>query len=281
MDIWAAGCVLYEMIYNRVPYPNGLNRQPNGHNLLVFPSTLKNPTAVSNSHPSKELQCLVKGMLTFDPTKRTAAEQVLNHPWLTAAPAPVALSDAARMFPDAPQEEEGGIHHVFPMDQSPAQVAKAVQNDVFVPFPSDVLDVQEHVFDPKEKQQLSTFLHLFHQNKPTPRKPVTKRPGKVTKAQRQHTQANRFKRQQLTTQLHQQQQQQQPKSSAKTEELTFQSIPNVIPDFVFERPIPRKVSCCSDEFISVPPIPRKASSDETFQNEKPFEDEVLDAINNL
>ena len=88
VDMWAAGVILFEMIYNRFPYPMAnSNGEPKSTDEIIklLKTPVKPPMKWGDKENerkiSKEARDLIKGLMEHDPKNRLTAEQALKSPW--------------------------------------------------------------------------------------------------------------------------------------------------------------------------------------------------------
>lgn len=77
-DIWASGVILYILLSGMPPFASRSNRD-------VIERSAKGEYSLQGhewEHVSEDAKDLIRKMLTFDPSSRITAEEVLNHPWI-------------------------------------------------------------------------------------------------------------------------------------------------------------------------------------------------------
>jgi len=81
-DVWALGCVLYEMLCGEQAFPAHAGDKKSTYYARIGEGKfdLKKPAFAKISSEAKEL---LKGMLCVDPCKRLSASECLNHTWIT------------------------------------------------------------------------------------------------------------------------------------------------------------------------------------------------------
>ncbi|XP_057766060.1 cyclin-dependent kinase G-2-like [Salvia miltiorrhiza] len=87
VDMWAVGCIMAELLFNKVLF-RGESEEDQLHQiycLLGLPSSAENVSTLLISSANLELSepgfDLLKGLLTYDPTKRLTPQAALNHVW--------------------------------------------------------------------------------------------------------------------------------------------------------------------------------------------------------
>lgn len=78
VDIWSLGITAIEMLEKYPPY---WNEEP--MKVLFMIPTRPPPTVTNPDQISSEFQSFLKACLTFDPSKRPSASQLLKHPFIT------------------------------------------------------------------------------------------------------------------------------------------------------------------------------------------------------
>jgi len=86
-DMWSLGVMLYTMLVGRYPFAD-----PDACTLFarIRRGRYPLPSEVSLSAPAR---CLIRSLLTVNPSDRLSAEEALQHPWFTAVES-VAISPA-------------------------------------------------------------------------------------------------------------------------------------------------------------------------------------------
>lgn len=73
VDMWAAGCIIYQLIAGVVPFPPGLALMKYCEDKSKFP-----PNTLFDSEAQSEGSSFIRGLLTARPT----AAEALRHEWL-------------------------------------------------------------------------------------------------------------------------------------------------------------------------------------------------------
>jgi serine/threonine protein kinase len=75
VDMWAAGVVLYTLLFGREPFKNE-------DDAVMYPNICRGATIPPNSTVSADAQDLVRRLLSLNRAARPSARQALQHPWL-------------------------------------------------------------------------------------------------------------------------------------------------------------------------------------------------------
>lgn len=75
-DVWALGCILYNMVYGHTPYQMWTNPIQKMHAIL-------NKPIVFEKIEDADLMDVLKRCLTRDPDQRSSVEELQKHPYLT------------------------------------------------------------------------------------------------------------------------------------------------------------------------------------------------------
>ena len=135
-DIWSLGVTLYEIATGMHPSKTDANfaSTRKSLNALVFPH-------IPDVHPA--LKDLIHKCLTYVPSQRLTASQVLAHPFITLAPLPPPAPE--RLVPAPPKSPP---HHVPAPVYPPAPVHAPLPVPVHAPLPSPVPTVAPPVQAP-------------------------------------------------------------------------------------------------------------------------------------
>ena len=81
-DIWGLGIILYTMVCTHLPFPSKYYKEDREKKMLKLQIPYTDP-----AFETVDENCidLIRGMLEKDPNRRLTIEDVLTHPWLTAA----------------------------------------------------------------------------------------------------------------------------------------------------------------------------------------------------
>ena len=156
VDVWAAGCVLAELMLRRPWFPGscdvdqldrifralgapseadwpGLRELP--HRLDFKPAPPAVPLEAAFPAASPACLDLLRGLVALDPEKRLSAADALAHPWFAEEPAPLAPAElprparrgaaAALAIPAALAEMAAGLRHGRASDDAAAAEAAA------------------------------------------------------------------------------------------------------------------------------------------------------------
>lgn len=86
-DVWALGCILYEMLSGHQAFP--LFRSDQGNDALIYGRIQRGEFSLTNyglNTVSDEAKNLLKSLLEVDPVKRLSATEALKHPWIQSDP---------------------------------------------------------------------------------------------------------------------------------------------------------------------------------------------------
>jgi len=78
MDVWAAGIVLYIMVFGKYPF------ETEGSNVrALFEHIAECSYTIPDENIDPQLESLIRGILEPDPEKRLTIAQIKVHPWMT------------------------------------------------------------------------------------------------------------------------------------------------------------------------------------------------------
>lgn len=81
-DVYSLGVILYFLVFRHYPYKIGFSKNSDDWAIEKFSNILKKVyEEIQNSHISKELQELLKGLLEFKNDKRIKLSQIQFNPW--------------------------------------------------------------------------------------------------------------------------------------------------------------------------------------------------------
>ena len=154
-DVWSLGCILFEMLSGRHPFPSCENDDE------LFEKIKKADYDISSgpwAHISAEAKTLVQGLLTVDPAQRLSCTEALRHPWFTSSTKPnTHLSDAHTNIKD-----KVGVKTTAAHDQAPVAAAAAADGHGGGGADAELDAVQTELKPAKTPQRRGLMSFLSH-----------------------------------------------------------------------------------------------------------------------